>query len=103
MWQQAMLVQGAPHCALEYYRWAVRAVPRTDGRRFRALLRPPLRVPTLQLHGGADPCVLPETARGSGHRVVAPYQWHEFAGVGHFPQEEAPAEVSAELLRWVRR
>jgi pimeloyl-ACP methyl ester carboxylesterase len=85
-WQQAMLILGAPHCAMEYYRWAVRSLPRSDGRRFRTLLRAPISVPTLQIHGGDDPCALSPTARGSGRRVAADYRWVELPAVGHFPQ-----------------
>jgi pimeloyl-ACP methyl ester carboxylesterase len=101
-WRDAMLVLGAPHCALEYYRWAVRSVPRSDGRRFRRVLRRPLDVPTLQLHGEVDRCVLPETAQGSSRYVTAAYEWRLFDDVGHFPHEEVPDLVTGELARWAK-
>ena len=101
-YRDAMLIIGAPHCALEYFRWAVRSIPRSDGRRFTHALSRPIQAPTLQLHGNADSCVLPTTAERSGTYVAAPYEWHVLDGVGHFPPEEAPAAVSDEILRWVK-
>jgi pimeloyl-ACP methyl ester carboxylesterase len=101
-WRDAMLVLGAPHCALEYYRWAVRSLPRSDGRRFRRALRRPTDVPVLQLHGDRDRCVLPATALGSGRYVSAAYEWRLLEGVGHFPAEEAPDVVTGELVRWCK-
>jgi pimeloyl-ACP methyl ester carboxylesterase len=102
LYREAMLIFGAPHCALEYFRWAVRSVPRADGRRFRHALRQPIQAPTLQLHGDADRCVLPATARRSNHYVAGPYEWRLLEGIGHFPPEEAPDVVSDEILRWIK-
>jgi len=101
-YRDAMQILAAPHCALEYYRWAVRSFLRTDGRRFRSLLRRPIDAPTLQLHGALDTCVLPGTAQGSGRHVAAAYEWRLIEGVGHFPHEEAPEAVSGELVRWCK-
>lgn len=101
-YRDAMLIFGAPHCALEYFRWAMRSLPRSDGRRFRRALHEPLTTPTLQLHGGADPCVLPATAQGSGRYVAAPYEWRLLDGLGHFPPEEAPEIVTGEVVRWAK-
>jgi pimeloyl-ACP methyl ester carboxylesterase len=99
-WRDAMQVVGAPHSALEYYRWAVRSVPRADGRRFRLAVNRPIHAPTLQLHGDLDGCVLTTTARGSGRHVSGTYEWRLLDGVGHFPAEEAPELVTRELVRW---
>jgi pimeloyl-ACP methyl ester carboxylesterase len=101
-YRDAMQVLGVPHCALEYFRWAMRSVPRSDGRRFRRTLRDPLHTPTLQLHGAVDPCVLPATAQGSGKYVAAPYEWRLLDDVGHFPPEEAPELVTGEVVRWAK-
>ena len=101
-YRDAMLVLGAPHCALEYFRWAVRSIPRSDGRRFRDALRQPLATPTLQLHGALDRCVLPATAQGSGKYVTAPYEWRLLDGIGHFPPEESPEIVTGEVVRWAK-
>ena len=101
-YREAMLVFGAPHCALEYFRWAVRSVPRSDGRRFRQALRERIAAPTLQLHGAADGCVLPATAQQSENYVAGAYEWRLLSGVGHFPPEEVPDVVSDEILRWIK-
>jgi pimeloyl-ACP methyl ester carboxylesterase len=47
-----------------------------------------------------DPCVLVDTARGSGRYVAGAYEWRELPGIGHFPQEEAPAEISWAIADW---
>jgi pimeloyl-ACP methyl ester carboxylesterase len=100
--RDAMQILAAPHCALEYYRWAVRSVPRADGRRFRRTVRRPILAPTLQLHGALDRCVLPATAQGSSRYVSGPYEWRLLDRAGHFPHEELPDVVSGELLRWCK-
>jgi pimeloyl-ACP methyl ester carboxylesterase len=101
-YREAMLILGAPHCALEYFRWAVRSVPRSDGRRFRRALKQPIEAPALQLHGAVDTCVLPATAQGSGRYVAAAYEWRLLPDVGHFPPEECPEVVTGEILRWLK-
>jgi pimeloyl-ACP methyl ester carboxylesterase len=100
--REAMQVLYVPNRAMEYYRWAVRSAVRSDGRRFRAGLRRGIDVPTLQLHGALDSCVLPRTARASARYVHNTYEWRLLDGVGHFPHQEAPELVTAELVRWSR-
>lgn len=100
--RDAMQIVAAPHCALEYFRWAVRSLPRNDGHRFRQTLHRPVAVPTLQLHGALDTCVLPATASGSGRYVAASYEWRLLDNAGHFPHEETPELVSGELIRWCK-
>jgi pimeloyl-ACP methyl ester carboxylesterase len=96
----ALRLQPTAHCALEFYRWMVRSVPRSDGRRAAAGARRPVTSPVLQIHGSADACTLVKTARGSAQYVSAEYEWCGLDGVGHFPQEEASGEVSKYLVRW---
>jgi pimeloyl-ACP methyl ester carboxylesterase len=98
---QAMKVPFVAHTSMEYYRWAVRSVLRSDGRRFAAAVRDPVRVPVLQIHGGLDRWVLPETAAASSSRVDAPLRFELLPAVGHFPPEEAPGQVNAILLDWL--
>ena len=94
-------VNGVAHCALESYRWAVRSIPRPDGIRYARRMSSPVTVPTLQVHGALDRCVLPASAQGSGRYVEAPYRWHLMPGVGHFPQEEDPAAFTTVLRDWL--
>jgi pimeloyl-ACP methyl ester carboxylesterase len=98
--RDAMQILAAPHCALEYYRWSARSIPRSDGRRYRQWMRARVDAPTLQLHGRLDRCVLPATAAGSGRYVDGGYEWKLYDAAGHFPHEEVPDEVTADLARW---
>jgi pimeloyl-ACP methyl ester carboxylesterase len=97
-YRAAMQIDAVAHCALEYHRWAFRSLFRPDGHRFARRMRAPVRCPVLQLHGAADPVVLPRTAAGSGRWVAGPYTSVTIARAGHFPQEEQPEAVNAELL-----
>lgn len=99
--RDAIRIPGVAHSALEYHRWLLRALPRPDGLRYVKRMRTPLRVPTLQIHGDLDGCVLPRSAHGSGRYVAGPYQWRTIEGTGHFPHEEAPAAFDAELRAWL--
>jgi pimeloyl-ACP methyl ester carboxylesterase len=100
--RDAMQILHTPNRSLEYYRWSLRSMRRTDGRRYRRAMETLITAPTLQLHGALDCCVLPTTAQGSGQYVSAEYEWRLFEGVGHFPHEEAPELVTGELLRWCK-
>ena len=93
---RAMQVPFVAHTSMEYYRWAVRSVWRADGRRFAAARARRRQVPVLQIHGGLDPWVLPETAVRSQARVDGPAAVRDACrAAGHFPPEEAPDEVTA--------
>ncbi|MEX2291429.1 MAG: alpha/beta hydrolase [Mycobacteriales bacterium] len=100
--REAMQIPGAAHCSLEWYRWAVRSLTRPSGLRFLGLLNRGVGVPTLQLHGELDSCLLPTTAHGSGAWVDAPYELQVLAGLGHFPHQEDPELVTAALLEHAR-
>jgi pimeloyl-ACP methyl ester carboxylesterase len=89
-------------CALEAYRWGVRSALRLQGYRFVKQMQQPIISPTLQLHGAADPAVLPRTASGSGRYVLADYEWRLLDGVGHFPHREVADLVTGEVLRWAK-
>lgn len=99
---EAVRIHPVAHCSLEFFRWMVRSLPRPDGRNYAESMRPPISRPVLQLHGDFDTCVLPATAEGSGRQVNAEYRWRLLTGVGHFPQQEVPDQVSEELIRWAR-
>ena len=99
---RAMQIHPVAYCAAEYFRWLVRSSVRTDGRRFAAALRNPIDAPVLHLHGDFDSCVLPSTAQGSGQYVAGDYEWRVLDGVGHFPHNEVPEQISGELVRWAK-
>lgn len=99
--RSAMLIPGAAHSALEYYRWAVRSVLRTDGRRFTAAVDHPVRVPVLQLHGALDPCLLETTAAASAPWAGQCYRYRVLDDVGHFVPQEAPGTTSTLLAEFL--
>jgi pimeloyl-ACP methyl ester carboxylesterase len=99
-YRSASRIPQAAYGAMEYHRWAARSQLRPDGLRYARRMAAPITAPTLQLHGELDPCVLPSTARGSGRYVAGAYEWRELSGVGHFPQEETPDDVSAAIADW---
>lgn len=101
-YRMSMRIPGVAHSSLEYYRWAVRSLPRSDGRRWARAMRPPVSVPTLQIHGALDSCVLPVTAESSW-AVTGPYAWELLEDVGHFPHEESPERVSDLVVDWAAR
>jgi pimeloyl-ACP methyl ester carboxylesterase len=101
-YRSASRIPQAAYGAMEYYRWAGRSQLRPDGLRFARRMAAPVTAPTLQLHGTLDPCVLPSTARGSDRYVAGAYEWRDVVGVGHFPHEEAPDEVTAAIAAWAR-
>ncbi|SDY16605.1 Pimeloyl-ACP methyl ester carboxylesterase [Modestobacter sp. DSM 44400] len=96
-YRSATRIPQAAYGAMEYFRWAGRSQVRPDGLRFARRMAAPITAPTLQLHGAVDSCVLPATARGSDRYVAGAYEWRELPGVGHFPHEEATAEVTAAI------
>jgi pimeloyl-ACP methyl ester carboxylesterase len=100
-YRQAALIPGVAHCALESYRWAVRSLPRPDGLRYARRMAGPVTVPTLQVHGALDRCILPTSAQGSGRYVEGSYQWHLMPGVGHFAPEEDPSGFTTVLRDWL--
>jgi pimeloyl-ACP methyl ester carboxylesterase len=101
VYRRAMRVPFVAHSAMEYYRWALRSVPRRDGRRFAAAVQDRISVPVLQLHGELDGFVLPSTAVAAHHRAGAGLTYELIAGAGHFLPEEAPAQVTKALLAWL--
>jgi pimeloyl-ACP methyl ester carboxylesterase len=100
-YRAAMCVPSVAHSALEYHRWFMRSALRPDGLRYTRRLRTPVQVPTLQLHGAMDTCVLPISARGSARYVDGPYRWRLIEGAGHFLPEEQPDRFDDALLGWL--
>ncbi|HEY0935830.1 MAG TPA: alpha/beta hydrolase [Trebonia sp.] len=100
-YQRAIRIPPVAHTSLEYPRWFVRSTFRPDGLRYARQMRTPVAVPVLQLHGAADSCIPPQSARGAGRYVEGPYRWKVIEGAGHFPHEERPEAFDTELLGWL--
>jgi len=101
-YREAMLIPGAAHCALEYYRWVGRSRFRFDGRRLSRAVDRTVRVSVLQLHGADDPYVLERTARRSARWAGDGHRYEVLPGVGHFVQQEAPEHTTALLTEFLR-
>lgn len=100
-YRSAFLRWPTAHTAVEYHRWAVRSSVRPDGHRYMSLMEAPVQRAVLQVHGSADPMVLPASVAGSEEYVRAPYTRVDVEA-GHFPHEEKPEEFTAALLDWLR-
>ena len=64
---------------------------------------PTITVPTLVIHGGADPCNDPITSEGKEALFTAAYERVVLHGVGHFPQRETPEAVVDAITRFLHR
>ncbi|MGI9105844.1 MAG: alpha/beta fold hydrolase [Pyrinomonadaceae bacterium] len=86
--------------AINYYRANIfsktmRSASSADARSTR------IRVPTLFIYGERDFAIIPESVRGVGKYVDAPYRELRLANSNHWVQQESPAEVSAALLSFL--
>lgn len=100
--RRAIQVPGVAHCAMEYYRWAMRSQVRAEGRRYAAAMAEPVRMPVLRVHGELDPCLVVRTAEAS-QRWAGAGELRVLGGVGHFPHQERPVETTALLADFLAR
>jgi pimeloyl-ACP methyl ester carboxylesterase len=70
--------------------------PAYEATEARIAQQPPIAVPTLTLHGGADAVTPPPTA--ADPRFQGPYAWRVLPGVGHNLPQEAPEAFAEALL-----
>jgi pimeloyl-ACP methyl ester carboxylesterase len=102
VYRRAMRVPFVAHTSVEYHRWAVRSLWRQDGRRFAGAVRRPVTVPVLHMVGSLDPWCRPECVLDSGSWVHGPLRRETILAAGHYLTEEAPEQVSATLIDWLR-
>ena len=76
--------------------------PAFEGIETRLAAHPEIAVPTLLIHGGADPVNEPATSEGKERLFTGPYRRVVLSGVGHFPQRQAAEAVAAELVGFLR-
>lgn len=100
-YRSAFLLGNTAHCALEYHRWALRSIPRLDGRSFAKSMDVEIDCPVLQIHGEDDSSILVETAYGSEDFVSGPFEFHELPGAGHLIPESHAAELEELLVEWL--
>ena len=97
VYKKALREPFALTAAINYYRANVfnlflRLKPENKGASEEAV-----RVPTLFIFGERDHAIVPETVRGVGRYIDAPYHEVRLATAGHWVQQEAHAEVTAAL------
>jgi pimeloyl-ACP methyl ester carboxylesterase len=102
VFRNAIQVPGTVHCSLEYQRWLLRSQLRSDGRRYRIEVDRRLEVPTLQIHGTADPYLLRDTALASRVWAGPNSTFVDLDGVGHFPHLESAERVSESLVGFLK-
>jgi pimeloyl-ACP methyl ester carboxylesterase len=99
-YRDAFLSGNTAHCAIEFHRWAMRSVPRPDGRRFSIDMQGGVSVPVLQIHGKNDTSILVNTAMDSAKYANGP--WSPVTlDAGHLLPEQSPDEVIAALVQWL--
>ena len=91
---------GALTAALNYYRANV--FKNFFGKTNRENLSGKIKVPTLFIYGEKDTAILPETVRNIQQFVDAPYSELRIADAAHWVQQEASAEVSMALLKFLK-
>lgn len=64
---------------------------------------PAMTVPTLTLHGAADPVNAPATSEGKSSYFTGPYERRLIDGAGHFPQRECADATATRLVDWLDR
>lgn len=64
---------------------------------------PVIHVPTLVIHGGADPCNDPATSEGKNHLFSARYERLVLDNLGHFPQRQAPNQLLACIIPFLSK
>jgi pimeloyl-ACP methyl ester carboxylesterase len=72
--------------------------PAYDAIETRLAADPVIRVPSLVIHGAADPCNAPATSEGKEHLFAASYRRSVLEGLGHFPQRQSSPSTLAALM-----
>ena len=100
VYRTAFQVGNTAHCAIEFHRWAMRSIPRPDGRQFANDMTVGVDVPVLQIHGQYDNSILVETAMDSAQWVNS--RWSPVTlEAGHMLPEQMPQETLDAILKWL--
>lgn len=100
VYRTAFQVGNTAHCAIEFHRWAMRSIPRPDGRAFANDMNGGVDVPVLQIHGQYDNSILVETAMDSAEWVNG--RWSPVTlEAGHMLPEQMPQETLEAILKWL--
>jgi epoxide hydrolase 4 len=99
LYKEALRQPNALTSGINYYRANVSSLFSGGGRKQdgEQMSDGRVRVPTLFIYGERDFAIVPETVRGVGDYVDAPYREVRIATSGHWVQNEVPTEVNAAL------
>lgn len=103
VYRTAFMQGNTAHCALEFHRWAIRSVPRLDGKQFASAISKQIQQPVLQLHGAYDTSILLEVAKESVDWVDGEYEFHELTNTGHLIPEDNPEDLISHLTTWLTK
>lgn len=91
------------HCAIEFHRWAMRSIPRLDGKKFAMDMDQQITQPVLQLHATHDTSILLEVAKDSAQWVAGDYEFSELINTGHLIPEDNVEELNRKLISWLSK
>jgi epoxide hydrolase 4 len=103
VYREALRQPGALTCSLNYYRANVFRSLFRGGVETRDDRNGRIRVPTLFVYGERDVAIIPDTVRGVGRFVDAPYREVRIPDSGHWVQNEAIEEVNNALLEFLAK
>jgi len=89
------------HTAIEFHRWAIRSLYRTDGRRFQESVEKRIGAPVLDILGEHDPMIIYDLVENES--MVSGSYTRQIMPTGHFPHEENPYAFAELLLPWLRQ
>ena len=103
-YREALQKPGAVTAALNYYRANVTRLMRRSASREGAKAGQDNRicVPTLFIFGEQDVAILPQTVKDIGRFINAPYRELRIPDSSHWVQNEAPEEVNAALVEFLK-
>ncbi|HZB44291.1 MAG TPA: alpha/beta hydrolase [Pyrinomonadaceae bacterium] len=101
IFKSALRQPGAVTGGINYYRANFAARLRRAWERKPYAREELIRVPTLFVYGEQDTAIVPETVRGVGDYIDAPYTEVRLGRSGHWVQQESPTEINAALLRFL--
>lgn len=102
-YQEAFQRGNTAYCACEIHRWALRSIPRLDGRRFASDMDAIAEVPILQIHGLEDEVILHDTALASKEYVTGPYEFHHVQDANHLLPETHPERIQSIIGNWLEQ